>query len=93
MKEQELLGWKEVTIWKDFRPMYVSEAVWAEYIQHVSSKNFVRRLPSSTENQNWRVQGFFTTYIDRSILFVLHANRMVRFLFNYIHFLFVVFHK
>jgi hypothetical protein len=26
-KEIEFLGWKKVVVWKDFRPMYVLEAV------------------------------------------------------------------
>jgi hypothetical protein len=31
-KERELLGWKDVAVWKDVRSSYVSEAVWEEYI-------------------------------------------------------------
>jgi hypothetical protein len=38
MKERELLGWKNVKVWKDFRPLYVSDAVWIEYIQQVMSE-------------------------------------------------------
>jgi hypothetical protein len=39
-KERELPGWKDMTAWKDFRLTYVSEAVWAEYIQHVMFARF-----------------------------------------------------
>jgi hypothetical protein len=30
-----------VAVWRDFRSMYVLEAIWAEYIQHMTSKCFV----------------------------------------------------
>jgi len=39
-KERELPGWNDMTAWKDFRLTYVSEAVWAEYIQHVMFARF-----------------------------------------------------
>jgi hypothetical protein len=32
VKEKELLGWKKVAMCKDFRLLYVSEAMWMEYI-------------------------------------------------------------
>jgi hypothetical protein len=28
-KEKKLLGWNDVAVWKDFRLLYVSKAVWA----------------------------------------------------------------
>ena len=31
-KERELLGWKNVAVWKDIRSSYISKAVWVEYI-------------------------------------------------------------
>ena len=31
-KKRELPGWKEVAGWKDFKPPYVLEAMWTEYI-------------------------------------------------------------
>lgn len=41
VKERYLPGWKDVAVWRDFRSMYVLEAIWAEYIQHMTSKCFV----------------------------------------------------
>jgi len=41
VREGELYGWKDVAMWKDFKPPYLLEAIWAEYIQHVMSKHFV----------------------------------------------------
>jgi hypothetical protein len=32
LKERELSRWKDVKVWKDFKPLYVLEAVWAGYI-------------------------------------------------------------
>jgi hypothetical protein len=29
-KEKKLLGWNDVAVWKDFRLLYISNAVWAE---------------------------------------------------------------
>jgi hypothetical protein len=34
-KEKELSGWKDMVVLKDFRPLYISQAVWVKYIQHV----------------------------------------------------------
>jgi hypothetical protein len=31
-RESDLPGWNDVTVWKDFRPPYVPENIWAEYI-------------------------------------------------------------
>ena len=36
-KKRELVGWKEVAVWKDFKPSYILEAVWVEYIHRVMS--------------------------------------------------------
>jgi hypothetical protein len=49
-KERELSGWKNVTVWKNSRPPYISEVVWVEYIHHVISERFVRYSESNTEN-------------------------------------------
>jgi len=39
-KESDLPGWNDMGVWKDFRPPYISETIWAEYIQHVKSERF-----------------------------------------------------
>jgi hypothetical protein len=31
-KEKELLGWKDVVVWKDFKLPYLLKAIWVEYI-------------------------------------------------------------
>jgi hypothetical protein len=77
MKERELLGWNDVIFWKDFRPSYISEDVWVEYIQHVMSARFTRRSQSDTDNQNRRVHGYITKHTSGSVLFILHAKRII----------------
>jgi hypothetical protein len=32
LKKRELPGWKDMVVWKDFRPLYVLEAIWEKYI-------------------------------------------------------------
>jgi hypothetical protein len=44
MKERELPGWNDMVVWKDFRPLHVSDDVWAEYIKHMMFVHFTRRL-------------------------------------------------
>jgi hypothetical protein len=39
-ERRELSGWKDVKVWKDFRQLHVSDAIWMEYIQHVMFKCF-----------------------------------------------------
>jgi hypothetical protein len=90
MKERELSGWNGVVVWKDFKPSYVLEVVWAGYIQHMIFVCFTRQSYSGVENQNWYVHGSVTIHTDDSILFISYAKRMVGF-FYYIHFLFFVF--
>jgi hypothetical protein len=41
VKGRKFSSWKDVVVWKDFRPSYASKAVWEEYIQHVISKSFM----------------------------------------------------
>jgi len=66
-KERELLGWKKVAVWKDFRHPYISEVMWVECIQHVTSDHFIRRSHSNVENQNRCVHSFVTTHNGDSI--------------------------
>jgi hypothetical protein len=40
-EKRKISGWKEVVLWKDFRPSYVLEAMWEKYIQHMTSKHFM----------------------------------------------------
>jgi hypothetical protein len=39
-KERELSGLKDMAVWKDFRPSYILEVVWAKHIQHVTPTRF-----------------------------------------------------
>jgi hypothetical protein len=42
VKKSDLPGWNNVAVWKDFRPSYISDTIWAEYIQHVTSVRFMQ---------------------------------------------------
>jgi hypothetical protein len=76
---------------EDFRPSYILEAVWAEYVQHMMSERFVWRLHSGVENRNDCVYGYVTMHTNNSVPFISHTKRMVRFFINYINFLFNIF--
>jgi len=39
-RESKLPSWNDVTVWKNFRLLYILEAIWADYIQHVMSTCF-----------------------------------------------------
>jgi len=91
MKERELLGLNDVILGKDFRPPYISEAVWAEYVQHVMSTHFTRHSQSDMDNQNRRVHGSITKHTDGSILFILHVKRILEFFLLHLFVLLVVF--
>jgi hypothetical protein len=80
-KEKELLGWKDMVVWKDFRSLYILEVVWVEYIHHVTSEHFMRRSQSSAKNQNMQIHGSITTHTDEFILFVLHVKQMIIYIF------------
>ena len=77
-RENKLPIWNDVTVWKDFRPPYISKAVWAEYIQHVTSMQFMQRSQSGMESRNRHFRGSVTTYTSGSVSFVLHAKLIVR---------------
>jgi len=82
MKERELSGWNGVVVWKDFKPSYVLEVVWAGYIQHMIFVCFTRQSYSGVENQNWYVHGFVTIHTDDSIMFLLHLFFYLLFCIN-----------
>jgi len=76
-KERGLSGWRDVMVWRDFKPLYVSKAIWVEYIQQMTSKHFMQWSQSNVENQNKEIHGSITTHTSGSIMFGLHAKRMV----------------
>jgi len=75
-KERELSGWNDMTMWMDFRPSYVSEAVWVESIHHVMSARVTQWLQFGAKNLNRRVQGSITMHIGNSIPFISHVKRL-----------------
>ena len=84
--ESELPAWNDVVVWKDFRSPYISEVVWAKYIQHVTSVHFMQRSQSDAENRHRHVHEFVTTHTDYSMLFFFacKADDKICFFFFYI---------
>jgi len=41
-RDNGLQGWNDVAVWRDFKPPYILEDIWAQYIQHVTSERFTR---------------------------------------------------
>ena len=70
-KESDLLGWNDVTVWKDFKPPYISETVWVEYIRELESANSLFHY-----HTHWQLH---------SVCFICEADGKI--FFNYINFL------
>jgi hypothetical protein len=45
-------GWNDMADWRDFKPPYILEDIWPQYIQHVMSERFTRYSQSGADNQN-----------------------------------------
>jgi hypothetical protein len=73
-RENVIPGLNDMAVWKDFWPPYILEKIWAEYIQHVMSKRFARRSPSSVGNQSRQIHGSVTIHTGDSVPFFLHAK-------------------
>jgi hypothetical protein len=78
-REREIPAWNDMAIWKNFRPPYISKAIWADYIQHMTSAHFTRGSQSGTENRHRLVHDSVITHTSGSVPFVSHVKRMVRF--------------
>jgi hypothetical protein len=78
MRDNGLQGWNDVVVWRDFKPPYISGDIWPQYIEHVMSEWFTRRLQSGADNQNWQIHGSVTTHNDGFVSYSAHTKRMVR---------------
>jgi len=67
-----------MAVWRNFRPLYIPEDIWTQYIQHVTSEWFIRRSQFDADNQNRQIHGLVTTHTGNSVPFTAHAKRMVR---------------
>jgi hypothetical protein len=77
-RDNDLEGWNEVAVWREFKPPFISGDIWAQYIEHVMSERFSRRSQSGAVNRNWEIHGLVTTHTGGSVLFTAHAKQMVR---------------
>lgn len=41
-KDKGLLGWEDMTMWRDFQPLHVLEGISDAYIHYMMSKSFLR---------------------------------------------------
>jgi hypothetical protein len=78
VRDNDLEGWNEVAVWREFKPPFISGEIWMTYIEHVTSKQFSRHSQSGTNNQNQQIHGSVTKHIGGSVPFSAHAKRMVR---------------
>jgi len=65
-------------VWSDFKPLNIPEDIWPQYIEHVTSEWFTRRLQSGAGNRKWHIHVSLTTHTGGSVPFAAHAKRMVR---------------
>jgi hypothetical protein len=77
-RDNSLQGWNDVAIWRDFKPPYILEDIWPQYIQHVTFEQFTRCSQSGANNQNWQIQGSVTMHTSCSVPFIAYAKKMVR---------------
>ena len=78
VRDNGLVGWNEVAVWREFKPPFISGDIWAAYIEHVTSERFSRRSQSGAVNRNREIHGSVTTHTGGSVPFSAHAKRMVR---------------
>jgi hypothetical protein len=76
--DNDLQGWNEVAVWREFKPPFISGDIWTTYIEHVTSEWFSQRSQSGVDNQNWQIHGSVTTRTSGSIPFSALAKWMVR---------------
>ena len=48
-RDNDLQGWNDVVVWRDFKPPYIPGDIWSQYIEHVTSERFTRRLQSDAD--------------------------------------------
>jgi len=73
-----LRGWNDMAVWRNFRPLYIPEDIWPQYIQYVTSEWFIRCSQFDADNQNRQIHGSVTTHTNNSVPFTAHAKWMVR---------------
>ena len=77
-RDRSLQGWNDVTVWRDFKSIYIPEDIWSRYLEHVMFERFTRHSQSGAGNRNRPINGSVTTHIGGSVPFATHAKRMVR---------------
>jgi hypothetical protein len=77
-RDNNLEGWNEVAVWREFKPPFISGDIWIAYIEHMTSKRFSRRSQSGADNRNRKNHGSVTTHTGGSVPFNAHGKRMVR---------------
>ena len=77
-RDRGLQGWNDVTVWRDFKPIYISKDIWPRYLEHMTSKRFTRCSQSGAGYRNRSIHGSVTTHTGGSVPFAGHAKRMVR---------------
>ena len=77
-RDKGFQGWNNVAVWKDFKPIYISEDLWPHYLEHVTSEWFTRRSQSGAGNRNRSIHGSVTTHTGGSVLFTAYVKWMVR---------------
>jgi hypothetical protein len=76
-KDNNLEGWNEVAVWREFKPPFILRDIWAAYIEHVMSERFSRRSQSGAINRNRQIHGSVTTHTGGSVPFSAHEKRMI----------------
>jgi hypothetical protein len=77
-RNNSLQGWNNKAVWRDFKPLYILGDIWLQYIEHMMSERFTRRSQSGAGNRNRQIHRSVTIHTGGSVLFVVHAKRMVR---------------
>jgi hypothetical protein len=77
-RDNGLQGWNDVAVWRNFKPPYIQEDIWPQYIQHVMSERFTQRSQFGADNQNRQIHGSVTAHTDSSVPFIAHVKWMVR---------------
>jgi len=77
-RKNALSGWNDVVVLRYFKPPYIPEDIWVEYIQHMTSEYFTQYLQSGAGNRRQQIHDSITMHTGDSVYIISHTKRIVK---------------
>jgi len=77
-RNNDLQGWNDVAVWRDFKSLDILDDIWPQYIEHVMSERFTQHSQFGAGNRNRKIRGLVTMHTGSFVPFAAHAKRIVR---------------